>query len=180
MLGIERRKRIMDILSSSESPVPGRELANIFEVSRQVIVQDIALIRANGSDILSTNQGYVLMSSNECRRVFKVKHSEDQVHDELSTIIDCGGVVEDVFVFHRAYGIIKGEMDIRSRLDIDNFLENISSGKSSLLLKVTSGYHYHSVSAKSESVLNLIQERLEAKGYLAPLQEFEPIDFNKQ
>lgn len=180
MNGIERRKKILDILINSDRPVSGRTLAAEFDVSRQVIVQDVALIRANGADILSTNLGYVLMSSNECRRVFKVKHRDDQVNDELSTIVDCGGVVEDVFVFHRAYGIIKGEMDIRSKVDIETFMESITSGKSSLLLNVTSGYHYHTISAKDESTLNLIQKKLDEKGYLAALQEVEPIDFNKQ
>ena len=84
MNGTERREQILSILKNSEKPVPGVELARILHVSRQVIVQDMALLRANGVEILSTNRGYVTAEEHSCSRVFKVIHTEKQVEEELN------------------------------------------------------------------------------------------------
>ena len=60
MGGQERREQILKILKNRKEPVAGTELAKRLQVSRQIIVQDMALIRANGVDILSTNRGYMI------------------------------------------------------------------------------------------------------------------------
>ena len=99
------------------------------------------------------------------------------VEEELSTIVDAGGHVKDVFVYHKVYGVIRANMDIKSRRDVRNYLEEIRTGKSSLLKNVTSGYHYHTICAESEEVLDAIQEELKNKGFLAKLQDYEPVDF---
>ncbi len=177
MNGDERRKQIVDILKHSSSPVPGTQLAQILDVSRQVIVQDIALIRAKNIDIFSTNRGYVINDKKEYSRILKVIHEDDEVETELEAIIDLGGWVRDVFVYHKVYGVIRADMNIRSRRDIRNYMEEIASGKSSLLKNVTSGYHYHTVVADDEQTLDLIQEELGKLGFLAKLQEYEPVDF---
>ena len=177
MNGDERRKKIINILSSSKSPVAGVALAKELDVSRQVIVQDIALLRANGAAIFSTNRGYLIQADKQYSRVLKVVHEDDEVEEELSTIVDAGGQVKDVFVYHKVYGVIRANMDIKSRRDVRNYLEEIRTGKSSLLKNVTSGYHYHTISAESEEVLDAIQEELKQKGFLAKLQDYEPVDF---
>ena len=100
MNGNNRRKQILRILSDSSDPVSGANLAKQLGVSRQVIVQDIALLRANGSDILATNAGYVLQQIQSFSRVVKVIHSDEATEKELQIIIDLGGYVEDVFVYH--------------------------------------------------------------------------------
>ena len=164
MNGDERRKKIINILSSSKSPVAGVALAKELDVSRQVIVQDIALLRANGAAIFSTNRGYLIQADKQYSRVLKVVH-------------DAGGHVKDVFVYHKVYGVIRANMDIKSRRDVRNYLEEIRTGKSSLLKNVTSGYHYHTICAESEEVLDAIQEELKQKGFLAKLQDYEPVDF---
>ncbi|MBQ0064212.1 MAG: transcription repressor NadR [Firmicutes bacterium] len=179
MRGSERRTKMVQMLRESNSPVAGKDLATHFGVSRQVIVQDIALLRAQNLDILSTNHGYILKEIEKVERVFKVHHNDDQTREELQLIIDFGGCIEDVFVYHKVYGVVKAELNIRSRMDIDNFLADIKTGKSSLLKNVTAGYHYHTVSAPTEVILNLIQTQLEQHGFLAPLQDYEPIDFWK-
>lgn len=179
MNGNDRREKLLSILQESQTAVSGKTLAGRLEVSRQVIVQDIALLRANGNDIISTNLGYVLMSNKECRRVFKMQHSDDQVIEELSLIVDYGGRICDVFVFHRVYGTVRAEMDIKNKLDIDRFMDDIATGKSSLLMNITSGYHYHTVAAADEETLDIIQKKLEERNFLAPLQDYEPIDFWK-
>ncbi len=181
MSGNERREKILKFLSESSEPVSGRSLAETFGVSRQIIVQDIALLRAEKHIITSTNVGYVLteQTESECSRVFKTQHTDDEVEEELKLIVDCGGVVKDVFVYHKVYGIIRAELNIQSRMDVDRFMADIRTGKSSLLKNVTSGYHYHTVTAKTETLLDFIQNKLSEKGFLAKLQDYEPVDFWK-
>lgn len=179
MNGEERRSKIIELLKNSKAPLSGTALAKLVGVSRQVIVQDMALLRANAHTIISTNQGYLLSDTATASRVFKVIHTDDEVEEELSLIVDCGGHVDDVFVSHRIYDIVKAPMNIRSRLDVKHFMDNLASGKSSLLKNVTSGYHYHTVSADSEEILDYIHDELERRGFLAPLQDYEPVEFHK-
>lgn len=180
MNGEERRKQLMRILAGSQAPVSGAALSKELHVSRQVIVQDVALLRANGADIFSASRGYVLHTKSEAKRIFKVFHSDEEVEEELSLIVDLGGRVQDIFVYHKAYGVIRADMNIRSRKDIGNFMEMIRSGKSSLLKNVTAGYHYHTVFAEDDKTLDAIQESLGKRGLLARLNEYEPVDFEKQ
>ena len=178
--GQERREQIVKILKQSEKPIPGTELAKMVDVSRQVVVQDMALIRANGTEITSTNRGYIIREENKVSRVFKVIHNAEQVEDELNLFVDAGAVVEDVFVYHKVYGLIKASLNMKSRRDVKKYLEDISSGKSSELMNLTSNYHYHTVSAESKEVLDQLQEELWEKGYLAKLQDYEPVEFGKE
>ncbi len=183
MSGNERRERMEEILRQSKKPVSGKELAQILGVSRQVVVQDIALLRAKNLEITATNTGYVLVKSKEEPgknvRVFKVAHSSEETREELEIIVKYGGVVEDVFINHRVYGVLRGDLHISNPEDIERFMEELKSGKSALLMNVTSGYHYHTVSAPTETLLDLIQEKLEERGFLAKLQDYEPVDFWK-
>jgi len=177
MSGQERREEIVKIIKSSSKPVAGTELAKRLGVSRQVIVQDMALIRANGIEIMSTNRGYVIQEKKEASRVFKVHHTNEEVEEELNLFVDLGGKVEDVFVYHKVYGVIKAQLNIKSRRDVKKYMEGISSGKSTNLLNLTSNYHYHTITAEDEQTLDLIQDELNAKGFLAKLQDYEPVDF---
>lgn len=180
MNGQERRERIIKIIKESEKPVAGTILAKELGVSRQVIVQDMALIRANGQNILSTHRGYILQEKEQPSRVFKVHHTGEQVEEELNLFVDLGGKVEDVFVYHKVHGVIRVKLGIKSRRDVQNYLQEIASGSSTQLLNLTAGYHYHTVTAESEELLDVIQEELTAKGMLAPLQDYEPVDFWKK
>lgn len=175
--GQERREQILKILKNSDKPVAGTELAKQLDVSRQVIVQDMALIRANGVEILSTNRGYIIDEDKAVSRVFKVIHADEQVEEELNLFVDLGGKVEDVFVFHKVYGVIKASMNIKSRKDVKKYMEEISTGKSTQLKNLTSGYHYHTITADDEQTLDMIQEELRQRGFLAKLQDYEPVDF---
>ncbi len=113
--------------------VSGTSLAKTAGVSRQVIVQDIALLRADGHDIVATNRGYVLREGasepSVPTRLIKVHHTVDQLEEELETIVDLGGTVQSVMVNHRAYGKITANLDIRSRTGIERYLEDIRTGK---------------------------------------------------
>ena len=169
MSGEERRGKIIQALKNSDKAVSATTLAKEFDVSRQVIVQDVALLRANGKNIFSTNRGYLIQEDEETTRVFKVQHEDDEVEKELTTIVDLGGTVEDVFVYHKVYGVLRAEMNIKSRMDIRNYMEEIRSGKSSLLK--------NTVRAERVEILDMIQEELQKKGLLAKLQDYEPVDF---
>ena len=156
----ERRGEILKILHNADAPVAARELAGKFGVSRQVIVQDIALIRAAGYDIISTNRGYIINEPAAVSRVFKVKHTDAQVEEELTEIIDLGGIVRNVMVNHRVYGHMEAEINITSRRKVTEFMDDIQNGKSSPLKNITSDYHYHKVEADSEETLDLIEDML--------------------
>lgn len=168
MSGEERRTQIKEYLASQKHPVSGTSLAREFGVSRQVIVQDIALLRSAQVDIVSTNRGYVFTSTSSSRicRTFKCCHTDEQAEDELNCIVDQGGNVESVFVNHKLYGRIEAKMHIHSRRDVKEFMDGIHSGKSTLLKNVTSDYHYHTVSAEREDILDDIESELSSRGYL--------------
>ena len=169
----ERRGEILKILHNADAPVAARELAGKFCVSRQVIVQDLAVIRASTPGILSTTKGYVIQQDSSCTREFKVRHSQDKAAEELNLIVDCGGHVKNISISHRVYGRVSAEMDIRSRQDVNEFVQAINSSHSSVLSSATSGYHYHLIEASSQARLDLIGEQLKKAGFLAPLQPWE-------
>ena len=170
MDGDERREQIIRILSENTLPVAGTELANRLGVSRQIIVQDIALLRAGNKNILSTNKGYILFHAEEgkkaYKRTYKVKHTNDRMKDELYLIVDCGGKLLDVVVEHPIYGQIMVDLIIDSRQDVDNFVKQVEEYRTKPLNALTDGLHYHTVEAKDEVTLALIQSKLEKEGFI--------------
>ena len=173
MNGEERRKKITSILESSDEPVPGHTLGHELNVSRQVIVQDIALLRSAGHPIASTNRGYIMGGKAQAIRMFKVKHNADQMRTEMDAIVDLGGCVIDVAVNHRTYGFISAPLDVKSRRDVSRFIEDLDKGVSQPLSALTDGYHFHHVSAHSNEILNEIEISLSDLGFLAPLTDYE-------
>lgn len=176
MTGDERRVELLRELSEASGAVSGSALARVLGVSRQVIVQDIALLRANGHDVIATARGYVLRGgapANVPTRLVKVHHALDELEDELTLIVDLGGVVTNVMVNHRVYGKIMADLDIRSRRDVARYVADIESGKSCPLMTVTSGYHFHRIAADSEEALDEIEAALADRGYLAQVMPYE-------
>ena len=164
----ERRKAIVNLLLSSKEPISGSELSRQFGISRQIIVQDISVLKGTGCEILSTNQGYVIQKSPLCERVFKVRHTTNETEDELSCIVNLGGTIVDVFVWHKVYGKIEANLNISTQLHIKQFLEGVRTGKSTELMHITSGYHYHTVRAENEAVLDRIEATLAERNYIVP------------
>ncbi|MBR5562007.1 MAG: transcription repressor NadR [Clostridia bacterium] len=167
MKAADRRKAIVNLLLSSNEAISGGKLSEEFGVSRQIIVQDITVLKGLGHDIISTHNGYIIQKSPLKERVFKVYHTTEQTEDELTTIVNHGGTVVDVFVWHKVYGKMTAPLNIFSALHIKQFIEGVRSGKSSELMNITGGYHYHTVRAESEDILNRIQNALEERGYIA-------------
>ena len=149
MNAVERRQEIVRLITTNDEAMSGSMLAKELDVSRQVIVQDIALLKAAGYEILSTNKGYVINDVAAHTRVFKVYHTNDQTEDELTTIVEA-------------------KLNVASRRNVQQCIDGLVSGKSSALMNITSGYHYHTVKADSEETLDLIEKALAKKNYLAP------------
>lgn len=168
MNAAERRKGIAELLLSEKEAISGGELSKRFDISRQIIVQDIGVLRGLGYDIISTHKGYVLQKSPLVQRVFKVRHTTQQTENELNCIVDLGGTVVDVFVWHKVYGKITAQLNIFSRHHVKQFIEGVRSGKSTELMNITGGYHYHTVRAESEEILDSIAEELKKHNYIAP------------
>lgn len=172
MDGRKRRKKIEEILSQENLPISGTELAKRLGVSRQVVVQDVALLRAEDIKILSTNKGYILRrlpgdQKEACIRVFRSSHRTEDILDELQTIVDYGGRILDVFVEHDVYGEIHADLVINNRLDAAEFVDMLDHSEDLPLKSLTGGCHYHTVMADSVRNLDKIEEELRKKGYLA-------------
>lgn len=164
-----RRERLMRYLEGASGPMSGAELSKLLGVSRQVIVQDIALLRAVDKNILSTNKGYVLFrsqASSRFKRSFKVRHTQEQTKDELYCVIDAGGKILDVVVEHDVYGQITGDLMIYNRADADAFLQKMAESRSAALNALTGGVHFHTVEADSEEILDRVENLLRERRYL--------------
>jgi len=114
-----------------------------------------------------------------CSRVFKVRHSSDRTEEELREIVDLGGCIRDVFVYHSVYGVVRGELNIGSGKDIRDFIRRLKESSSAPLMQITDDYHYHTVEADSSETLDLVQARLKELGFLAPLREYEPMELQR-
>ena len=164
-----RRQKLVDILKNSTGPVSGSVLSKELGVSRQVIVQDIALLRASNADIFATPKGYVLYSQvpgKKYRRTYMVNHTREQIVDELSIIVDNGGKVLNVVVAHDVYGQIMADLILETREDVRAFFERMSSSQAGPLLQISNGIHIHTVEASSEHILDNIERDLSDHGYL--------------
>ena len=172
MTGEVRRMKIRQMLLDARQPLTGTALARGLHVSRQVIVQDIALMRAEHLPILSTNKGYMLgpdaVRSSQPKRVFFVRHNTDRVLEEFMTVIDLGGRILDVSVDHELYGTIRADLHIENAQDAREFVDRLGRCRDNPLKVLTDDCHYHTVTAPSEKLLDLIETELRARGFLAP------------
>ena len=170
MTGEQRRNEIRQMLKSAQEPLSGTALAGALHVSRQVIVQDIALMRAEQLPIVSTNKGYLLRSdavrASQPKRVFFVRHSTEQVMEEFMTVIDLGGRILDVAVEHDLYGPIRVDLLIENARDAADFVERLAACRDNPLKVLTDDCHFHTVAAPSEKLLDLIEGELRSRGFL--------------
>lgn len=168
MNGTKRRERVLKVLEDKTQPITGSELSVVFNVSRQIIVQDIALLRAQGEKIISTANGYLIykIKTSTCKRVFCVQHEDSAIEDELLTIVDNGGHVLNIIVSHVVYGEISVDLLLGSRRQVKDFMVKTRENEFVPLMVLTKGEHYHTVEANTEEILDEIEEELREKGYL--------------
>ncbi|MEA5083702.1 MAG: transcription repressor NadR [Lachnospiraceae bacterium] len=164
----ERRREIYKILAERDTAISAAVLAERFNVTRQIIVKDIALLKAEKTDILSTAKGYILNKgeAGSVRKMVQVCHDVESIEDELNTVVDLGGRVLTTAVEHPVYGIVGEALNIRSRREVKKFLENISKSGCEPLLRLTNGKHMHLIEADDEECMEEICAELKGKGYL--------------
>ena len=170
MTGEERRTKIVEIIKEADKPVSATRLAELCGVSRQIIVGDVALLRAGEMGIIATNKGYILEKEpvkTTVSAVIKVKHKPEDMYDELCTIVDMGGRVKDEFVENDLYGRIAVPINIYSRADAKLFSEKLLESAATPLSELTRGIHYHTIEADNELALIRVQKALNEKGYMS-------------
>lgn len=166
--GAERRRRLMEWMRLQKGPVPGNALARRFRVSRQCLVQDVAVLRAAGEEILSAPQGYRLPGAQTSahRAILACQHAPERTKEELQILVDHGVRILDVVVEHPLYGELRGTLMIESRADIEDFLSKWRGTKASLLSSLTHGVHLHTVEAHKPEMISRAKAQLQARGIL--------------
>ena len=159
---------MLEWMRGRPGPVPGTELARHFCVSRQCVVQDIAILRAERNDILSTPQGYRLPTEtpDTHRAVIACQHGPERTEEELQILVDNGVRVLDVIVEHALYGEMRGSLMIESRADVQDFLRRWRNTKASLLSSLTRGVHLHTVEASRPEMIARAKAQLQSRGFL--------------
>lgn len=165
---VKRREEILKILKQSKEPVSASVLAGRFSVSRQIIVGDIALLRAAAHEISATPRGYILQKGPTERETFTIacRHDDQLLAQELYTVVDNGCGLLDVIVEHPLYGQISGSLQIFSRYDADLFLRKLEENRANPLCALTGGVHLHTLSCPSEEACQRVREGLRKQGIL--------------
>lgn len=165
MTAEQRREAILNTLKNSDGPCNATALAKTFGVSRQVVVTDVALLRAFGAAINATPRGYVMDQGDSglIRRI-ACCHAAAQMEDELCIIVDNGCTVLDVVVEHPVYGELVGALQLKSRYDVSQFI--LQSHKARPLSLLTEGVHLHTIACPDEEAYRRVREALGAAGYL--------------
>jgi len=170
MEAVNRRKKIVEIVNKADGPITGSELSDLLDVTRQVVVQDIALLRASGTPIFATSSGYLMIEASAKKmplKVFTCRHlTLQQAEDELMIIVENGGRVRDVIIEHPVYGEITGTLMLNTTEAVRNLIERLRRKDSLMLSSIVDGIHMHTVEAASEEQLLLIEKKLRDAGIL--------------
>ena len=157
MSSIDRRDNILKLLLESSEPLKGSAIAKEYSVTRQIIVKDIAILRANGKNIIATPDGYIInKNENKVKVIIAVIHTEEEMFDEMNIVIKYGGIIEDVIVEHPLYGEIKGMLMIKNYNELNKFIHKYKEQRAKLLSVLTNGVHLHTIAAENEDDINLI------------------------
>lgn len=163
----ERRSEILRMLKGSEESISAAKLAGLFGVTRQIIVSDIALLRANGNKIIAARQGYY-MEKDPAQQTEAIlcRHNAERVLDEFYAVTDHGGTVVNVIVEHPIYGQLSAELNIASRYDAQEFVQKVKASMASQLCDLTGGLHIHMIRVPSKQAYERIVRELDAAGIL--------------
>ncbi|MCY0881937.1 MAG: transcription repressor NadR [Firmicutes bacterium] len=168
MSGQERRRALLERLTHSH-PAAGHDLAAALAVSRQVIVQDIAILRASGHPIISTPRGYLLWEAppHGMRALIAVRHGAelDVVRQELLTMVQCRVHIINVQVSHPLYGELTGNLNLQTAQDVENFCQELKTGQAALLSSLTDGVHLHAIEGTPQAI-ECVRKQLASQGFL--------------
>lgn len=158
ILGEERRNLILHWLQTSKEPITGSELAAKTNVSRQVIVSDITLLKARDEPIIATSQGYMYLQTMTNHLMYKRTvaccHTPQQTEEEMNLLVDHGVTIKDVRIEHSVYGDLTASIMVSNRKEVQQFMKKIKTTKASYLSELTNGIHLHTISADSEETLD--------------------------
>jgi len=167
MNSIDRRENIIKLLLESNEPIKGSVIAKKYSVTRQVIVKDIAILRAKGKNIIATPDGYMInKNENKVKAIIAVTHNEEEMFNEMSIVIKYGGTIEDVIVEHPLYGQMAGMLMIKNYNELNKFVEKYQEQRARLLSVLTNGVHLHTISAENEHDINLIISELKKRNFI--------------
>lgn len=170
ILGEERRQLILQWLLAANEPLSGSELSKKTNVSRQVIVQDISLLKARNEPIIATAQGYLYLKPQAKQQAFErvivCQHKPNEVRQELTMLVDHGVTIKDVKVEHPVYGDLTASIMVSNRFEVEQYLQKIENTKASYLSQLTDGIHLHTIEADSIEKLNAACEALDRTGFL--------------
>ena len=163
----DRKAKVLELIQQSKRPLSASALAAQLHVSRQIIVGDVALLRASGIQIIATPRGYVMEPKEQgvlC--TVAVMHDYSRLAQELYTIVDQGAIVLDVIVEHAVYGQLSGKLHIASRYDVEQFMERIQGDEAKPLSSLTSGLHLNTIQCKDEEMVQRVLNALKEEGFL--------------
>lgn len=170
ILGEERRELILQWLKSSTEPITGGELASKTNVSRQIIVGDITLLKAKNEPIIATSQGYMYLNQPSAtpsvERTIACFHKPDRTEEELVLLVDNGVTVKDVRIEHPVYGDLTASIMVSNRKEVEQFMKKINATNAAFLSELTDGIHLHTISASSEQILNDAIEVLKKEKFI--------------
>lgn len=162
----QRRQAILTALQQEKDPVSAAVLAGRFGVSRQIVVGDVALLRAEGASILSTPRGYLLERSEGILRAVTCRHSAGEMEAELNLMVDHGCTVVDTVVEHPIYGKLSGQLALQSRYDVGEFLRKVAGHEAKPLSALTEGVHLHTLRCPNEETFARVCAALDEAGFL--------------
>ena len=163
---MSRLEQIYQYLRGADRAISGNELSEKFNISRQIIVQDIALLRAKGYDIISTNRGYII-NDNSVNVKLCLRHDDEDITKELYAIVDNGGTIKNVIIDHPVYEQIVAPLNLSNRKEVDEFVAKMNKHQGIPLKQLGDGRtHYHEISAPSMEIITNIIKDLEALGFL--------------
>ncbi|MDO0957050.1 transcription repressor NadR [Mammaliicoccus sciuri] len=153
----KRREQILQLLESSDEPISGKQLSQQFDVSRQIIVKDISILKSQNYNIYSTSRGYVvnnIQCGKRYKRVIVCQHDNDRMEEELKLILDNGAMIDDVAIDHPVYGSIKADLMIETYEDLSKFISEMEKFEGQMLAHLTDNLHLHTISAHTEKILD--------------------------
>ncbi|MCM3002631.1 transcription repressor NadR [Priestia koreensis] len=170
ILGEQRRTLILEWLQTEGVPLTGSELSKRTNVSRQVIVQDISLLKAKNEPIIATSQGYLYMQTPDQKgryeQIIACQHGPETADRELFLLVDHGVRVRDVIVEHPIYGELTASIMVSTRKEVEAFLEHVKNTNASYLSQLTDGTHLHTIEADTPKKLQEACAALRKEGFL--------------
>lgn len=169
LLGEERREYILSLLKNNERPFTGSELSKLTQVSRQIIVGDITLLKAKNEPIIATSQGYLYLQQSKpllFEKIVACNHPPEKTEEELNLLVDHGVTVKDVKIEHPVYGDLTASILVSNRKEVEQFMKKIKKTNATYLSQLTSGFHLHTLTSSSLESLEQAEKALKAANFL--------------